>query len=334
MSILIVDDSPPVLRLLQATLSRVGHKDIHCFESGHLALEYLGISPEGPLRPEVDCILLDIVMPGINGIETCRLIKNHPAYHDTPVLMVTIKNEPATLKEAFDAGASDYIIKPAGELELLARVKSSIKLKNEINARKAREQELIDLTQELEQANQMLAEMSITDEVSKVGNRRYFEAGLDREWQRSSREKAPLALIFIDIDQFTEYAEHVGQVKSDECLKLFGQILQVSLRRAGDHLSRYSGSKFAMFLPKTDLNGAESVANSVRQSIQALELKHCPKSTSKFLTVSIGVACVVPSGKMAISNLVLMAEQALTIAKKSGGDTTVCDGHPDQCFQR
>lgn len=324
MSILIVDDSPPVLRLLQATLNRAGHKKIQCLESGDKALEFLGIRPVSDARPEIDCILLDIVMPGIDGIETCRIIKAHQAYQDTPVLMVTIKDEQETLKSAFEAGASDYIIKPTGELELLARVKSAVKLKKEIETRKAREQELVKLYRNLEKNNILLAELTITDEVSTVGNRRYFDGCLENEWQRSFRESAPLAVIFIEIDKFSQYSDLAGQSKADECLKLIGQVLQVSLRRAGDHLARYSGHVFAVFLPKTDQNGAKIVAQNMLKSVAALELKHCKENNSESITVSMGTACVVPSGKMAISNLLIMAEEALSQAKLLGGNQCIC----------
>nr|MBF0223634.1 diguanylate cyclase [Desulfobulbaceae bacterium] len=326
MSILIVDDSPPVLRLLQATLDRAGHKKIQCLESGNKALEFLGIQPAQDTHPKIDCILLDIVMPGIDGIETCRLIKAHQAYRDTPVLMVTIRDEQETLKRAFEAGASDYITKPTGELELLARVKSAVKLKKEIDTRKAREQELLKLYRDLERNNILLAELTITDDVSTVGNRRYFDGCLEKEWQRSFRESAPLAVIFIEIDKFSHYSDLAGQAKADECLKLIGQVLQVSLRRAGDHLARYSGSVFAVFLPKTDQNGARSVAQNMLESVSALELKHRNDNNSELITVSMGTACVVPSGKMAISNLLIMAEEALRQAKHQGGNRCICFG--------
>jgi len=329
MSILIVDDSPPVRLLLQSILTRAGHEKIHCLDSGNKALDFLGINPANDENPALDCILMDIIMSGLDGIETCRIIKEHPTYRDTPVLVVTIKDEQETLQYAFEAGASDYINKSAVEIELAARVKSAIKLKNEIAMRRTREQELSELSIELEQANQLLSELTITDEVSTVGNRRYFNECLENEWQRSSRESKPLSVIFIDIDQFSQYADYAGQIKADECLKLIGQVLRVSLRRAGDQIARYSGNMFAVFLPQTDPNGARTVAESMRISVAALELKHSPDCSSEFITVSLGTACVIPTGKMAINNLLLMTEEALNLAKKKGYNNTVCYGQSD-----
>jgi len=149
MSILIVDDSPPVVSLLRATLGRAGYEGAVCKDCGPAALSYLGIDPPGPFKPEIDCVLLDIGMPGMDGIEVCRRIKEHPAYADTPVIMVTIRDEAEILREAFMAGASDFITKPVRELELLARLKAVLAMKREIMARKALEVEVASLKEKL-----------------------------------------------------------------------------------------------------------------------------------------------------------------------------------------
>lgn len=315
MGILLVDDSPPVLRLLQAILERSGYDEVVCADCGVAALRHLGIEPSLP-PPEVDCILLDIVMPGIDGIEVCRRIKASPAHADTPVIMVTVRDEAETLRDAFLAGAHDYITKPVRELELVARLKSAIALKKEIEGRKAREVELMRLTEKLAEANGLLAELSITDDLTKVGNRRYFTSCLDNEWRRSFRESAPLSIILVGIDRFPEFIEQFGRNKGDECLKMIAQVLQISLRRTTDHLARYSDHQFAIVLPKTPLIGAQTVAGHIRQSINDLQVRH----PHGFVTVSQGVASVVPSGAMAIQNLLFMAEEAVARAQKVGGN--------------
>jgi len=323
MSILIVDDSPPVIRLLQATLERAGYHDTVCADCGAAALLHLGVEPAAAPGSAVDCILLDIVMPGMDGIEVCRRIKAHPTYRDTPVIMVTVHDEAEVLRDAFMAGAHDYITKPVRELEFLSRLKSAISLKKAIEARKAHEAELLCLTQQLKEANVLLAELTITDELTKVGNRRYFSACLDNEWRRSFRDSAPLSVILVAIDRFPEYLAQMGRSKADECLKLIAQVLQISLRRTTDHLARYSDSQFAIVLPKTPLAGAQIVAGHIRQSIDELQVKH----PSGVITVSQGVASVIPSGEMAIHNLLLMAEEAVDLAQKDGGNQTHCADH-------
>jgi len=315
MSMLIVDDSPPVIRLLHAFLERAGYDDIVCADGGVAALRYLGIEPSLP-PPTVDCILLDIVMPEIDGIEVCRRIKATPAYADTPVIMVTIRNEAETLRDAFIAGAHDYITKPVREVELAARLKSAIALKKEIEGRKAREAEIARLTEKLAEANGLLAELTVTDPLTKVGNRHYFMECLDKEWRRSFRESVPLSIILITVDRFQEFTEQLGRSKGDECLKMIALALQISLRRATDSIGRYSDHQFAIVLPNTPLPGAQTVAGTIRQKINELEIKH----SHGFVTISQGVASIIPSGEMAIQDLLFMAKEAVTSAQKAGGN--------------
>jgi len=315
MSMLIVDDSPPVIRLLHAFLERAGYDDVVCADGGVAALRYLGIEPSLP-PPAVDCILLDIVMPEIDGIEVCRRIKSTPAYADTPVIMVTIRNEVETLRDAFIAGAHDYITKPVREVELAARLKSAITLKKEIECRKAREAEIVRLTEKLAEANVQLAELTVTDPLTKVGNRHYFMECLDKEWCRSFRESIPLSVILIAIDRFQEFTEQLGQSQGDECLKMIALALQISLKRATDYICRYSDHQFAIVLPNTPLPGAQTVAGAIRRSINDLEIKHA----QGFVSISQGVAAIIPTDEMAIKDLLLMAEEAVTCAQAAGGN--------------
>jgi diguanylate cyclase (GGDEF)-like protein len=320
MSILIVDDSPPILRLLQTALIRNGYQDVQTAESGPEAFEFLGInSAENKLR-RVDCILMDIVMPYMDGIEVCRKIKEHDFYVDTPIIMVTIKDEPETIQASFKAGAIDYITKPVRELELMTRVSSAVKLTEEISQRKAREKELLKLQQELENANQRLAELAITDEVTAVGNRRYFNDNLQFEWRRSFRDAKPLSLIFIEFDYYREFIEQCGQQKGDNCLKLIAQVLESSLHRVGDHLARFDGNKFTACLSGTGLKGAMIVAAQMKSNVDYLKVKHPDSKASPYISVSMGVASVKPSVGVALDNLTMLAEKALTRAKEQGNN--------------
>lgn len=328
---MIVDDSPLVLKMLQATLMRAGYADIVCADCGAAALRYLGLEPQAPSSPAVDCILLDIVMPDLNGIEVCRRIKANPAYADTPVIMVSVRDEAETLRDAFAAGAHDYITKPVRELEVLTRLKSAITLKQEITARKSHEAELVCLTEKLSEANALLGELTITDDLTKVGNPRYFRICLDNEWRRSLREATPLAIILVAVDGFQEFKGQFGHHKGDECLKLIAQVLQVSLRRTTDCLARYSDNQFAIVLPKTPLSGAREVADLIRQSIDELQVRH-PKG---FVSVSQGLAAVIPAAKMEIQNLLLLVEEAVALAQEEGGSKILFVKHeanPDLGF--
>ncbi|OLB56733.1 MAG: hypothetical protein AUI03_03165 [Nitrospirae bacterium 13_2_20CM_2_62_8] len=152
MSILLVDDSAENLLLLQSILQTGGYKDLLTAESAEQAFKHLGMDSSGGDGTSVDLILLDIQMPDINGIETCRRIKEVERYRDIPIIMVTAMAQREKLQLAFAAGAMDYINKPVNKVELRTRVGSALKLKQEMDSRKAREQELKKRTQELEQA--------------------------------------------------------------------------------------------------------------------------------------------------------------------------------------
>jgi len=152
MSILLVDDSAENLLLLQSILQTGGYKDLLTAESAEQAFKHLGMDSSGGDGTSVDLILMDIQMPDINGIETCRRIKEVERFRDIPIIMVTAMAQREKLQLAFAAGAMDYINKPVNKIELRTRVGSALKLKQEMDSRKAREQELKKRTQELEQA--------------------------------------------------------------------------------------------------------------------------------------------------------------------------------------
>lgn len=152
MSILIVDDSTENLLLLQSILQTGGYKDLLTAESAPQAFKHLGMEDSGGDGTGVDLILMDIQMPDINGIEACRRVKEVERLRDIPIIMVTAVAQREKLQLAFAAGAMDYINKPVNKIELRTRVGSALKLKQEMDSRKAREQELKKRTQELEQA--------------------------------------------------------------------------------------------------------------------------------------------------------------------------------------
>lgn len=151
MAILIVDDSADQQLLLRSVLTNAGHSDVITAESAQTAFSMLPLEA-GQDRSSIDLILMDILMPNLNGIDACRLIKQRDHLRDIPIIMVTAKNNPDDLSEAFSAGAMDYISKPVNGVELLARVTSALTLKREMDCRKEREAELRRSNEELQRA--------------------------------------------------------------------------------------------------------------------------------------------------------------------------------------
>src|SRR5579863_266491 len=149
--ILIVDDSPKARLLMETMLRGQGYSDLTSAESAGHAFELLGLPPAAKSRAvDFDLILMDLLMPEVDGLEACRRIKSYPRLADTPLIMVTAEDSTESLKEAFDAGAIDYVKKPVNRVELMARVKSALRLKQEMDCRKARELELMVLTEKLQ----------------------------------------------------------------------------------------------------------------------------------------------------------------------------------------
>jgi diguanylate cyclase (GGDEF)-like protein len=175
-----------------------------------------------------------------------------------------------------------------------------------------------DRTRELEQANQMLARFSYLDAVTGIANRRNFDDGLDLEWRRLLREGGPLSLVMVDIDHFKAFNDTYGHQKGDECLKAVAQSLRLSLHRPGDLCARYGGEEFGVILPGTDTEGSSAVAEALRRCVEELAVPHAASPVAPVVTISVGVATVVPKEGGSGAALVRAADQALYQSKRTG----------------
>ncbi|MFA7346775.1 MAG: diguanylate cyclase [Desulfurivibrionaceae bacterium] len=321
MAILIVDDIPVNLMLLEEMLQQEGYSDIYCVRSGQEALDMLDTTEKAEAEEKrIDLILMDVMMPGMDGIETCQRIKAQDGLRDIPVIMVTVRDDDEALAQAFAMGATDYIIKPVKEIELLARVRAALKLKRETDRRKAREQELVALTRQLDTMNRRLMQMVPRDSLTEVGNRRYFDEIFVREWNRARREAIPLSLLMVDLDDFKKINETQGRDKGDECLRKVADALSCVLKRAGDTLVRYGGEEFAAILPNTPHGGALVVAHEFMGQMATLAIGHAGAQTGEALTASIGLASIEPCRGSDMQSLIIAAEGALYLAKGEGGN--------------
>jgi diguanylate cyclase (GGDEF)-like protein len=314
MHILIVDDAADMRRSLQVLLNHVGYSEVSVADSGAAALEFLRN------QPDVDVVLLDVMMPLLNGIETCRRIKAHSDLRDIPVVMVSAVSDEENLCKAFEAGAMDYLTKPVRFTELIARLRSALSLKQERDNRRRREAELLRVTQLLEEANESLQRLASIDELTGLANRRTLDQHLEREWRRCSRSEAWLSVLMADVDLFKNYNDHYGHQAGDECLQRIAGVLQSGLRRAGDLAARFGGEEFLLVLPGADPAGLAARAEKLRSDVEQLAIAHADSSVAPHVTISLGGAAVIPRHAGGPENLVSLADAALYEAKHAGRD--------------
>jgi diguanylate cyclase (GGDEF)-like protein len=266
---------------------------------------------------------MDIVMPEIDGIDACRRIKADDRFEDVPIIMITALADKGILQSAFDAGAMDYITKPVDKLELIARVRSSLRLKDEMEKRRDRERELLVMSRELAAANQILQRLSLLDGLTGIPNRRRFDEVLAHEWKQAMRSKQPLSMVMIDIDHFKAFNDHYGHLTGDDCLRKVALAMSSILKRPTDFLARYGGEEFAAILPMTASDGADAIAGAMRTGVVNLAIPHDHSSAASLVTISMGVATLVPRRGMTAAMLISAADQALYEAKAGGRNRSV-----------
>ena len=308
--ILVIDDLPENLRLIEKILSKEGYK-IQLAANGELAL--MSVTKFMP-----DLILLDIMMPDMDGYEVCKKLKSNPNTRDIPVIFLSAINEGKDKAKAFQIGGCDYITKPFQPEEALARVKHQINLRCLQDELKQRHQELLETNRQLQEAMEKLERIAHLDGLTKIPNRRYFDQVLNKEWRRMQRQQLPISMIFCDVDYFKLFNDSYGHLQGDDCLIQVAGAINLAIRRPGDVLARYGGEEFAVILPNTPTHGASTVAKKIAIQVNRLKIPHSESEVSDFLTLSMGVATVIPNSEILPESLIIASDYALYEAKKQG----------------
>ncbi|MEB3212911.1 MAG: PleD family two-component system response regulator [Leptolyngbyaceae bacterium] len=296
--ILVVEDDRVSRQMLCRALTQEGYQVVEACDGEECLSLYEQTQPH--------LVLLDAMMPKMNGFECCTELLKLPGTENLPVIMVTGLEDQSSVDWAFDVGATDYVTKPIHWPILRRRVRNLLEKAYYYN--------------ELEQANYKLHVQTITDSLTGLANRRYFDECLDREWKRSLREQKHVSLILFDIDYFKLYNDAYGHQDGDTCLKHIARALkQKAAKRATDIMARYGGEEFAAILPSTDLSGALEVATNLQEGIKALRIPHKKsKGMHKYVTISQGIASLIATPDLHPSDLLNFADQALYHAKRSG----------------
>jgi two-component system, chemotaxis family, response regulator WspR len=321
MGILIVDDHEDNRLLLREILRQEGYSDVWGVALAEEAFRLLGLDGGSRMLP-VDLILMDVGMPGIDGVEATRRIRSTEALSGVQVIMVTAHSEVDVLGEAFAAGAIDYVTKPFEPVALVARIRCALAYKREMDSRKQRERELIEMTRRLAATNEALQHLSSSDALTGLANRRRFDEFLEAEWRRTMRDGEWLSLVIVDIDHFKGYNDAFGHQAGDECLRRVAGALAESAHRPTDLAARYGGEEFALVLSETDPEGAAVVAETLRSRVEALSIPHLGNGCGSVVTVSLGVAGTVPNAESTPALLVAAADHALYRAKTDGRNRT------------
>lgn len=293
-TILVVDDTPANLALMSSLL-KDAYK-VKVANCGERALE-IANSDTPP-----DLILLDIMMPGIDGYEVCRRLKGQATTKDIPIIFLTSMADVENESMGFALGAVDYISKPFNQTVVKARIRVHIQLKRQ---------------------SSLLENLVFIDALTEIPNRRALDQTFKQEWVRAVRTGSPLSFVLIDIDQFKQFNDHYGHGSGDECLGRVAKALQLRVQRPSDFVGRYGGEEFAAVLPDTDLDDAMRVAQYFHAGLAALQIPHVQSTVNPHVTISIGVATTQPGMGQTLQGLSETADQMLYAAKNAGKNTTL-----------
>ena len=294
-SVLVIDDSDKIREQIFRTLREAAlfddYRDARDGIDGFKSL----------ISAKADLIICDLEMPRMDGFKFMSMVNSRQDLRDIPIIMLTGRGDRELKIKGLEQGACDYVTKPFDADELVARVKVQLKIKT--------------LQDELKRSNELLKQLSTIDPLTKLRNRRYLTEVLDREIQRAERNNECLSFVILDIDNFKKVNDSYGHQNGDIVLMAVAEITQSGLRRY-DTAARYGGEEFVLVLPGTSLSGGVTVAERLREAVQAFSF--APPLGNLAVTVSLGIATFPSAQVDSIDSLIQQADEALFRAKQNG----------------
>ncbi|MEA3522229.1 MAG: diguanylate cyclase [Campylobacterota bacterium] len=297
-TVLIVDDTKSNINILLELLS--DEYDVVVALDGASALDTLK-------EEDIDLVLLDIMMPEMDGYEVCEILKKDAALKEIPIIFITAKTDEDSIEKAYDVGGMDYVTKPFKPKELLARVRTQLHIQK--------------LIFDLESSREELRELAEKDPMTNLYNRRYFATIADKNLQLAQRYNYELSAIMLDIDKFKNVNDTYGHSVGDDVIIMIAKKLK-EFARESDVVSRFGGEEFVILFPRTSLEATLEISQKIRSMVERT-LITTEEGAEFYVTISIGVSKVNNDTDNSIDDVIKRADEGLYEAKESGRNRVV-----------
>lgn len=302
MKILVVDDSKSIRQMVAECVTTLGH-DVAFAENGEQCLQHVA-------ENDVDLILMDVEMPGLNGVEATKKLRELKKADWFPIIFLTSHTDDESYVNGILAGGDAYLAKPINPVRLQITVVAMERIY-------MMRQKLYKAQKELQRVNKELEVLSFFDQLTGLANRRNFDQTMEKQFALARRNRTPLSLIMCDVDHFKLYNDAYGHPQGDQCLTSVGAQIARQVRRPTDLACRYGGEEFSVILPDTTADGALMLAEKIRTSIFAMGLPHEASKVASVVSLSLGVAT--HNGQLqSPAELIKAADAMLYRAKEHG----------------
>jgi two-component system chemotaxis family response regulator WspR len=314
--VLLVDDQLLIGEAIRRMIASQPNIDFHYCST---AQDALAVAKE--IKPTV--ILQDLVMPGVDGLELVRQYRADPATSATPIIVLSATEDASVKREAFRLGVNDYLVKLPDELELIARIQYHSKAYLNQLQRDDAYRALRESQHQLMEMNFELQRLMSLDGLTCLSNRRYFDQQIAAEWTRAFQGQKKISLLMVDVDHFKDFNDTSGHLTGDTILKKVADTIQ-KIFPSVSCTARFGGDEFAIVLGAISTIDCKVAAEDLRREIENLRLlRENDNVGSPYLTVSVGVASMVPQAEESFYTLITAADQALYEAKKAGRNRVV-----------